>query len=570
MEAHPKSPHTGKWSRNRRGVRVLKWTALSLGGLVVLSGFIRPVRENYFEISKQLEILNSVFRELNIYYVDELQPGALMDEAIDAMVTSLDPYTVYYPESRVEDLRFMTTGEYGGVGATIQQLNGKVTIVDVYPGFPAAEAGLRIGDVIVSVGGRKVDGLNTDQVSEMLQGATGTGLELRYRRPGEAEDRYVALTREKIKMPAVPYRGMVDEVTGYVILSAFTQGSAGELRQAIRYLTDSAGAKQIVLDLRGNGGGLLNESVSIANLFLPKELEVVSTRGKVPEWTKVYKTFADPVVPNLPVAVLIDGISASASEIVAGALQDHDRAIIVGEASYGKGLVQQNKDLAYGTKLKVTVAKYYTPSGRCIQRLDYSRKKDGIAEEVPDSLRRTFRTQNGRKVLDGKGIEPDLVIPPTYMAAVLEALYDQGLLFEFANLWCARRTEISEPKEFRLSDADWEEFQDYVRKQADFKYQTATYAALESLRTAAREEGTFASDSTALLAFESAVRPDAFKDMARHRAEIVRSLEEEIVMRYHLQEGVIVWSMPHDPVLQAAVEALSNGTYRSILAGNRK
>jgi carboxyl-terminal processing protease len=486
------------------------------------------------------------------------------------MVTSLDPYTVYYPESRVEDLRFMTTGEYGGVGATIQQLNGKVTIVDVYPGFPAAEAGLRIGDVIVSVGGRKVDGLNTDQVSEMLQGATGTGLELRYRRPGEAEDRYVALTREKIKMPAVPYRGMVDEVTGYVILSAFTQGSAGELRQAIRYLTDSAGAKQIVLDLRGNGGGLLNESVSIANLFLPKELEVVSTRGKVPEWTKVYKTFADPVVPNLPVAVLIDGISASASEIVAGALQDHDRAIIVGEASYGKGLVQQNKDLAYGTKLKVTVAKYYTPSGRCIQRLDYSRKKDGIAEEVPDSLRREFRTQNGRKVLDGKGIEPDLVIPPTYMAAVLEALYDQGLLFEFANLWCARRTEISEPKEFRLSDADWEEFQDYVRKQADFKYQTATYAALESLRTAAREEGTFASDSTALLAFESAVRPDAFKDMARHRAEIVRSLEEEIVMRYHLQEGVIVWSMPHDPVLQAAVEALSNGTYRSILAGNRK
>jgi C-terminal peptidase prc len=279
-----------------------------------------------------------------------------MDEAIDAMVTSLDPYTVYYPESRVEDLRFMTTGEYGGVGATIQQLNGKVTIVDVYPGFPAAEAGLRIGDVIVSVGGRKVDGLNTDQVSEMLQGATGTGLELRYRRPGEAEDRYVALTREKIKMPAVPYRGMVDEVTGYVILSAFTQGSAGELRQAIRYLTDSAGAKQIVLDLRGNGGGLLNESVSIANLFLPKELEVVSTRGKVPEWTKVYKTFADPVVPNLPVAVLIDGISASASEIVAGALQDHDRAIIVGEASYGKGLVQQNKDLAYGTKLKVAAS----------------------------------------------------------------------------------------------------------------------------------------------------------------------------------------------------------------------
>jgi len=538
--------------------------------MLLLSSFIRPVRENYFEISKQLEILNSVFRELNIFYVDEVQPGALMDEAIEAMVTSLDPYTVYYPESRVEDLRFMTTGEYGGVGATIQQMNGKVTIVDVYPGFPAAEAGLRIGDVIISVGGRKVEGLDSDQVSEMLQGATGTGLELRYRRPGEADDRSISLTREKIKMPAVPYRGMVDDVTGYVILSAFTQGSAGELRQAIRYLTDSAGAKQIVLDLRGNGGGLLNESVSIANLFLSKELEVVSTRGKVPEWTKVYKTFADPVVPNLPVAVLIDGISASASEIVAGALQEHDRAIVVGEASYGKGLVQQNKDLAYGTKLKVTVAKYYTPSGRCIQRLDYSRKKDGVAEEVPDSLRREFRTRNGRKVLDGKGIEPDLVIPPTYMPPVLEALYDAGMLFEFANLWCAQHAEVAAPKDFQLADADWSAFVEFIGKQQDFTYKTGTYDALQSLRSVAREEGTFAADSTALLAFEAAVRPDAFKDMARHRTDIVRALEEEIVMRYHLQEGVILWSMPHDPVLQAAVEALSSGTYRTLLAGSRK
>lgn len=415
-----------------------------------------------------------------------------------------------------------------------------------------------------------MEGLDSDQVSEMLQGATGTGLELRYRRPGEDEDRFVALTREKIKMPAVPYRGMVDEVTGYVILSAFTQGSAGELRQAIRYLTDSAGAKQIVLDLRGNGGGLLNESVAIANLFLPKDLDVVSTRGKVPEWTKVYKTFADPVVPDLPVAVLIDGISASASEIVAGALQDHDRGIVVGEASFGKGLVQQNKDLAYGTKLKVTVAKYYTPSGRCIQRLDYSRKKDGVAEEVPDSLRREFRTRAGRKVLDGKGIEPDLAIPPTYMSPVLEALYDQGVLFEFANLWSAKRPEIGAASAFGLTEDDWREFAAHVRSRPDFTYQTATYASLQSLRAAAKEEGVFAADSTALLAFETAIRPDAFKDIERYRSEIQRALEEEIVMRYHLQEGVITWSIPHDPVLQAAIEALSSGAYRTLLAGSRK
>ncbi|MGA1373647.1 MAG: S41 family peptidase [Flavobacteriales bacterium] len=532
-------------------------------------GFIRPVRENYFEISKQLEILNSVFRELNIYYVDELQPGALMDVAIEGMVNSLDPYTVYYPESKVEDLRFITTGEYGGVGATIQDMQGEVTIVDVYPGFPAAEAGLRIGDVIVSVGGKKVAGLSTDQVSEMLQGATGTGLELKFRRPGESEDRFVALTREKIKMPAVPYRGMVDETTGYVILSAFTQGSAAELRQAIRFLTDSAGARQIVLDLRGNGGGLLNESVSIVNLFLQKDVEVVSTRGKVPEWTKVYRTFADPVVPDLPIAVLIDGVSASASEIVAGALQDHDRGIVVGETSYGKGLVQQNKDLAYGTKLKVTVAKYYTPSGRCIQRLDYSRKKDGIAAEVPDSLRREFRTKSGRKVLDGKGIEPDIEVTSEMMSSVLQALYDKGVLFSFVNRWCTGRETIASPREFALADSDWFTFVNYVKGKTDFHYETLTFSAFQAVREAAREEGTFESDSTALLAFESAFRPNIEKDLERHREQIQRALEEEIVMRYHLQEGIIVWGMQDDPVLQAAVSALSSGRHKSLLAGQR-
>lgn len=535
----------------------------------ITMGFIRPVRENYFEISKQLEILNSVFRELNIYYVDELQPGALMDVAIEGMVNSLDPYTVYYPESKVEDLRFITTGEYGGVGATIQDMQGEVTIVDVYPGFPAAEAGLRIGDVIVSVGGKKVAGLSTDQVSEMLQGATGTGLELKFRRPGESEDRFVALTREKIKMPAVPYRGMVDETTGYVILSAFTQGSAAELRQAIRFLTDSAGARQIVLDLRGNGGGLLNESVSIVNLFLQKDVEVVSTRGKVPEWTKVYRTFADPVVPDLPIAVLIDGVSASASEIVAGALQDHDRGIVVGETSYGKGLVQQNKDLAYGTKLKVTVAKYYTPSGRCIQRLDYSRKKDGIAAEVPDSLRREFRTKSGRKVLDGKGIEPDIEVTSEMMSSVLQALYDKGVLFSFVNRWCTGRETIASPREFALADSDWFTFVNYVKGKTDFHYETLTFSAFQAVREAAREEGTFESDSTALLAFESAFRPNIEKDLERHREQIQRALEEEIVMRYHLQEGIIVWGMQDDPVLQAAVSALSSGRHKSLLAGQR-
>jgi carboxyl-terminal processing protease len=274
-------------------------------------------------------------------------------------------------------------------------------------------------------------------------------------------------------------------------------------------------------------------------------------------------------VPDLPIAVLIDGVSASASEIVAGALQDHDRGIVVGETSYGKGLVQQNKDLAYGTKLKVTVAKYYTPSGRCIQRLDYSRKKDGIAAEVPDSLRREFRTKAGRKVLDGKGIEPDLEITPEYMSPVLEALYDKGTLFAFVNRWSTGRESIAGPKEFALSESDWSEFVDFVRSQPDHSYETLTFAAVQAVRDAAREEGTFDSDSTALLAFEAAVRPNLLKDLQRHRDQIQRALEEEIVMRYHLQEGVILWGMQDDPVLQAAVTSLSSGHYKTLLAGRK-
>jgi carboxyl-terminal processing protease len=274
-------------------------------------------------------------------------------------------------------------------------------------------------------------------------------------------------------------------------------------------------------------------------------------------------------VPDLPIAVLIDGVSASASEIVAGALQDHDRGIVVGETSYGKGLVQQNKDLAYGTKLKVTVAKYYTPSGRCIQRLDYSRKKDGIAAEVPDSLRREFRTKAGRKVLDGKGIEPDIEVTMELMSPVLQALYDNGVLFSYVNRWCNGRETIAGPREFALADSDWLTFVNYVQAQSGFRYETLTSTAFEAVREAAREEGTFESDSTALLAFESAFRPNLEKDLERHREQIQRALEEEIVLRYHLQEGIIVWGMQDDPVLQAAVSALSSGQHKILLAGKK-
>ena len=385
MKKTPNDRLQNQASAKKRSRKSILWTLPLLGLLVAAV----PLRENYFELSKQLEIMNALFRELNIFYVDEIQPGELMETGIDAMVSSLDPYTIYYPESRVEDLRFMSTGEYGGIGASIQMMGNQHLFVDVLPDFPAADAGIKIGDELIGVDGITLSEVDEDLIPEMLQGASGTDVSIEFVPNITKTPQKVVLTRAKIKLPAVPYRAVVQDSTGYVALSAFTRGSSFELRQAIRYLRDSVGMKQLVLDLRGNGGGLLQESISIVNLFIGKGEEVVSTRGKTEDWNKSYSTMADALLPDLPVAVLIDGMSASASEIVSGTLQDLDRAIVVGQESYGKGLVQQSKQLAYGTKLKVTVAKYYTPSGRSIQA-------QGIVPDI--EVEEAFVTRRSRSV----------------------------------------------------------------------------------------------------------------------------------------------------------------------------
>ena len=540
--------------------------------LVPLAGLMAaavPLRENYFELSKQLEIMTAMFRELNIYYVDEIQPGQLMETGMDAMVESLDPYTVYYPESRVEDLRFMTTGEYGGIGASMQFINDRHLIVDVLPDFPAARAGLKIGDELLAIDGQSLEGMEPDLVPEMLQGASGTTVDIQYRPNGSTAPVDLTIEREKIKLPAVPYRSVIGDSTGYVILSAFTRGSSFELRQAIRYLKDSVGVNQLVLDLRGNGGGLLQESISIVNLFVDKGQEVVSTRGKKEEWMKSYSTMAPPLVPDLPVAVLIDEQSASASEIVSGTLQDLDRAIIVGQESFGKGLVQQTKPLAYGTKLKVTVAKYYTASGRCIQRLDYGgkREEDGSARAFSDSTRQVFYTRNGRPVTDGAGVQPDVEVDVPYMSYVLEGLYLNGILFDFANAWSAERDSIGPAAEFALQDADWEAFVDFALKHESTAFESRTLDAFEQLETLAREEQFYALDSAAFDAFGSILKPNIERDLNRFRDEITWALEEELVMRYHLQTGVIDWSIPRDSTLNKAIDLMRSGAHETILAG---
>ena len=528
-----------------------------------------PVRENYFELSKQLEIMNALFRELNIFYVDEIQPGALMETGIDAMVSSLDPYTIYYPESRVEDLRFMSTGEYGGIGASIQMMGGRHLFIDVLPEFPAAEAGIKIGDELTAVDGMRLADVDEDLIPEMLQGASGTEVEVGFIRNATKTEESVVMKRAKIKLPAVPFRTVLRDSTGYVALSAFTRGSSFELRQAIRYLRDSIGMKQLVVDLRGNGGGLLQESISIVNLFIGKGEEVVSTRGKTEEWEKSYSTMADALLPDLPIAVLIDGMSASASEIVAGTLQDLDRAIIVGQESFGKGLVQQSKQLAYGTKLKVTVAKYYTPSGRCIQRLDYggNRGADGSAQAVADSLIEVFYTRNGRPVVDGKGVQPDVptLLPP--LGYVLEGLYECGTLFDFANAWTSQRDSIAAPEAFALTEADWTEFIDFAEDNAATQYESQTAVMWERLKEVAEDEEVYTLDPDAFEQLEAALKPNIVRDLQEFREQIQMSLEEEIIMRYYLQNGVFHWSLPRDSTVSTAIQTLNSGQYEMILAG---
>ena len=540
-----------------------KWIVLPSLILVMVmsSAFV----DNYFEISKNLEIFTSIYRELNIYYVDETKPGALMKTGVDAMLKSLDPYTVYYPESKIEDYRFMTTGQYGGIGAIIQTIDGKIVVAEPHEGFAAEKAGLKAGDVVLEIDGKSIEGKSQDDLSDILKGQSGTEVTLTIQRPGEDDTQDLTLTRGEVKIPDVPYYSMIDQKTGYIKLNGFTRTASQEVRTAFKDLKDKQGMQQLVFDLRGNGGGLLREAVNIVNFFVPKGEEIVSTRGKLEDWNKTHVALNEPLDTEMPIIILIDGASASASEIVSGALQDLDRAVVVGNQSFGKGLVQQTKDVAYNTKLKLTVAKYYIPSGRCIQKLDYShRSQNGNADEVPDSLINEFVTKAGRPVFDGRGITPDVKVELEELSHVLGGIISNHIDFDWATEYAAANQAVEDEGAFRLSTEEYQQFVEYALTH-DFEYSTGTEKYFEYLKEVAETERYFEGAEDEFDQLFSKIKPEKEVDMIKFKDQIKAYLEQEIASRWGYQTGRIENQLAVDPVMAEALQVFDSN-YSDILS----
>ncbi len=537
--------------------------------VVVVSGLIflsyTPTADRYFEIAKNLDIFASAFREINTYYVDEVNPNTLMRTGIDAMLSSLDPFTNYIPENEIEDFRTVNTGQYGGIGAVTRELNGKTIVTMMYEGYPAYRGGLRIGDEVVKMDEVELSKVTIEQANQLMHGQVGTPVTLTVKRMGVKDPIRLSFKREKIKISNVPYFGMIANDIGYVRLTNFTPDAGKEVRHAVVSLKEK-GAKSIILDLRENPGGLLNEAVNICNIFLNKDQLVVTMKGKIPEFNSTFKTETAPTDLEIPVAVVINRNSASASEIVAGTLQDYDRAVIVGEKSYGKGLVQITREVGYKSQVKITTAKYYTPTGRCIQVLDYShRRPDGSVGSVPDSLKKAFKTSNGRTVYDGGGIDPDVAVAHHDLAPISDALLNQGLLFDYATLFASRHATIGEAQQFRLSDSDYQEFVAWV-KTKNYTYQSPLETQLQQLKNTAKMERLYDALKPQIDQLETKLSEGRKNDLVLYKDEMKRLLEEEIAGRYFLERGRVEVTFKADPEISRAAELLtSTAQYKKVL-----
>lgn len=549
--------------------RNLKHKLIVIAGLLVLAGFsagflsLQETRD--FRIAKNLDIFFTLFRELNTFYVDDIDPDKVIKTGIDNMLKSLDPYTVYYPESDADDFTFLTTGKYGGIGSLIRNTGDYVVISEVYKGFPADLSGIKAGDIIKKVDGVSLKGLSTDKVSDRLKGNPGSDITVTIERNGREAD-YV-MKREKISIPPVPYYGMLDNKTGYIRFTNFTQNCITDVKNALTILKNH-NPQQIILDLRGNPGGLLSEAVEIVNLFIGPGNDVVSTKGKVKQFDDAFKTTKAAVDEKIPLAVLISRGSASASEIVAGAIQDLDRGIIVGQRSYGKGLVQVTRPLSYNTQLKVTTARYYIPSGRCIQALDFSRpNEDGSVGIIPDSLISEFKTRNGRTVKDGGGITPDVIVNPEPLSQISTELFLRNYIFDFATKYYWSHPEIKSPSQFSFTDKDFQDFRNFLTEK-QFSYNTITESSVNQLIANAKKEKYYELHKELFTKLENEISHDLDHDLALFREEITELIEEEIIGRYFYEEGSIEWSINKDEQILKALEILNDKSkYSSILSG---
>ena len=544
-------------------------TILTLALLLALPfGMMAQEKQNNFEIAKSLDIYNSLLRELNLNYVDEINPGELNETAIKAMLDGLDPYTVFIPESDIENAKFMTTGEYGGIGALIQYDGELVRISEPYYGWPAQKSGLIAGDAILEVNGVDCHKKNTSQVSELLKGQPGTEVTLKIKRYGQEKPIEKTLKCEKVHIDNIPYYTVFDNGVAYLSLSGFTRDAAKEMKEKFLEMRKDCELKGFVLDLRGNGGGLMSEAVDIVNLFIPKGKPVVSMKGKAATSNSLHGTNNEPVDLEIPLAVLVDGSSASASEIVAGAIQDYDRGVIIGQRTFGKGLVQNILPLSYNTQLKVTVAHYYIPSGRCIQEIDYSHKKDTTQTDA-DTLGKPFKTMAGRTVYEGHGITPDVKVDRKVYSTATAYLYGKNYIFDYANKFYNEHRSIDSADRFKIDEATYQDFMRFV-KEKGFTYTTESEKAVSKLKKVAKEEGYLEQIQPQIDLLEKNLEADKANDLMKNRKDIEELLVSEIVGRYYYQKGRIISALQDDPDLERAFEILLNTNgkdeYRTILS----
>jgi len=532
---------------------------------VIAAGFVYVgvgFKDDFFEIAKQVEIFTEVFKTVNMNYVDQTNPGELMDKAIKSMLADLDPYTNYFNEQDVVKFKINGTGEYTGIGALITRKEGKLIIKEPYKGYPADKAGLKAGDEIIQIGDTKLEDFK-DDASQLMKGGKNAKLDIIYVRQGKTVS--TQLTLEEVEIKAVPFFGKIDDKTGYIVLSQFNRKASAETKEALEQLKRE-GAERIVLDLRGNPGGLLNEAVNICNLFVPKNEIIVTTKSKIEKHNNTYKTTKDPVDLTIPLVVIVDGKSASASEIVSGALQDLDRAVIVGSRSFGKGLVQRPIDLTYGTQVKVTISRYYTPSGRCIQALDYSHKdKDGKAIRTDASKYNAFKTKIGRTVYDGGGILPDVQLEETQLSAITQALQKNDGIFDYVTGYYYKNPNLGD-KIPTITDADYAAFKQFLKNQK-ITYETETEIALKKTLEAAKKEKLDGSITTEYQQLLVTLQKSEEIQLNKYQKEIKNLILDEIIKRYQYKEGLYKYYIINNSEIKKAAALLANSTeYNKILS----